>query len=71
MLFGVPDEITDMTRRVPDTYRVTERGFGHPRQRYGLNGPSKGTHQPTRGWCAPYRASHVGRKGKERRKRKV
>ena len=88
MLFGVPDEITDMTRslkmaerkiliyrtmvfghrKCSGGYQVLigspERSFGHPRQRYGPYGPSEGTHQPTRGWCAPIEASPMRRRRK-------
>src|SRR3990170_1428936 len=56
-------------------YRVLigspERSFGHPRQRYGPYGPSEGTHQPTRGWCAPIEAGPMTRIRKEGRERKV
>ena len=48
------------------------RGYRNPPGKdMGHIGHRREANQPTRGWCAPYRASHVGRKGKERRKRKV
>ena len=61
MLFGVPDEITDMTRssgmfwRVLGTYRVIGRGSGHPPATTWAEWAKKGTNQPLGGWCTPGR----------------
>src|SRR5215216_3988356 len=46
---------------------------GTPNKRYGPYGPRGETHQPQRGWCAPYIwASQIGEgKGKEKRKKGI
>jgi hypothetical protein len=53
MLFGVPDEITDMTGSVPGTYRVTGRGSGHPRKMIWALWAKRGNTPATMGLVRP------------------
>ena len=46
--------------RVPGTYLVTGRGFGHPRQKIWALWAKRGNAPATRAWCAPIWAGLSG-----------
>ena len=62
-----------MFRRVSGTYRVTRRGFGHPRQKIWALWAKRGNTPATKGLVPPpIWAGQIGvEKGKEERKRGI